>query len=62
MRNKIEKKWYKRLDNENETDKCLDKAVCRMFLKDYNIGMVPLSECYFENPPDNFVKIAFNRK
>jgi len=43
LRNKIEKKWYKRLDNENETDKCLDKAVCRMFLKDYNIGMVPLS-------------------
>ncbi len=61
MKERIDEKWFIRLDDPNQKDSFLDKAVCRMFLKEYGVGLVPLSEWYLDDLPDKFVRLAFNR-
>jgi hypothetical protein len=39
----------------------LDKAVARLFYKKYSVGVIPMSDLYVSNPPDNLLRLAFNR-
>lgn len=42
-------------------DHNLDRAFSRLFCIEYSVGMIPLSENYFGNRYDNFVRLSFNR-
>lgn len=49
------------MDNGLVTDNHLDKAVARIFYQKYSVGLFPLSDSYFSNPCDKFVRLSFNR-
>jgi len=62
LRGKLDKKYYKKLDEKEKETPELDKAFCRMLFLEREVGLMPMSQLYFgENIPDNLVRIAVNR-
>lgn len=59
-RNRIDEKWFKRLDN-GAFEKELDRAFARLMLAEFSVGVIPLSAIFLNYECDTFARLAFNR-